>query len=81
MFHLFGKHEKQTTMARHDDYNERNARIVCSWQQSVEASANCDYDALRATLLWARSLSADYRISLVGLWAHYHDRAIGYRYQ
>jgi len=42
----------QTTRA--DGYDDYSARVVCAFQKQAEAH-NCDYNALRSTLAYART--------------------------
>jgi len=59
---------------RTDGYEQRIATIVCQFQQSVERAADCNYDALRVTLHWARQTYLP--ITAATLRAAYH---IAYR--
>jgi hypothetical protein len=49
--------EHHLNVQRADEYEHRVAAIVCQFQQSIEWTKDCDYDALRAALGWARKTS------------------------
>ena len=45
---------RRLRLRRADEYPSEVATIVCHFQQSREHAPNCNYDALRASLRWAR---------------------------
>lgn len=62
--------------ARADGYTDYNAKVICAFQQAIEARG-CDYTALAETLQFARSIN-DYKLTPVGLQAHYNEASFGW---
>lgn len=60
-----------TSPARLDGYSAQAARFCCLFQTYVESEVDCDYDALRLALVWART--TDYPVNLYTLRAKYQD--------
>lgn len=56
---------------RADGLTAQNAAIVCAFQCDIERAGNCDYDALRAALQWARSNPT--QVSTYTLSVRYND--------
>jgi hypothetical protein len=71
MFSLRKSSNTVKSAAREDGYTARAAAVVCQFQQIIERESDCDYDALRAALLWARV--PGHIVTLVNLRAVYND--------
>ena len=71
---VFGKKRQSNRLMdtpRCDGYTQSAARIVCLFQAYVEAEPDCDYAALAAALLWART--TQFPVTLYTLRAAYND--------
>lgn len=70
-FNLFNRKQQDTVTIRRDRYNDQRNRILCAFQATIERESDCDYDALRAALLWARD--CNHPVTMITLRRAYND--------